>query len=198
MFFSYKNTTAATSNPISNEEAQASLKTVIDAGDAEYTLIDTLTLAAVGMVEKITGLQLMPATWELTFKGFLEYIEINHPPVSAITSVKYYDAQNVLQTMASSKYQVNLYQMPALLRFLDMPAVYDRLDAITITYTSGYASADAVPASLKAAIFMILGHLFENRQTVSTMQTYEVPQAAEYLCAPYSIVKNPFDRALCT
>lgn len=199
MIFTYKLATTATTNPVSNAEVQNALKTAFTSNDSEYTLIETLTVAAVNMVERMTGLQLMPATWQLMLSTWREYVELWHSPVTAITHVKYYDSANTLQTLSSTYYQTLLDANPAVIRFNDMPNLYDRMDAVVITFASGYSSAALVPSSLKAAIFMIVGHLYENRQNVSTMQTYEVPQGAEWLCSPYKMIKNPYDRAFsCT
>lgn len=72
-----------------------------------------------------------------------------YPPVLGVTSVGYYDASNVLQTLSAANYTVELstdggggiiWGSSA-----SEPAVYDRVDAIVVTYTAGYADADSLP-----------------------------------------------------
>ena len=198
MLLNYKQTTASTTSAVTNAEVQAYLKTDFSSSDSESELIDTLIGAATAMVERHTGLQLITATWKLELKSWEEYLEIWHCPLIAVSSVKYYDTNNAQQTLSSTLYQVNTSAMPGIIRFTDFPSLYDREDAIQIIYTAGFGTDADVPQPLKVAIMMMVAHLYENRQTVSTMQTYEVPQTAEYLMEPYRIIKNPTHKAICT
>lgn len=71
------------------------------------------------------------------------------PPLLAVSSVTYYDASNALQTLASSNYVVELATNGGG-RIMwawnaTIPSVYSRPDAITVTFTAGYADATAIP-----------------------------------------------------
>lgn len=198
MLLNYKQTTAATSSPVTNLEVQTYLKTNFASSDSESELIDMLIGAATAMVERHTGLQLITSTWKLEFKSWEEFVELWHSPLVSVNSVKYYDTNNVQQTMSATLYQVNTSSMPAIVRFLDFPSLYDREDAIQIIYSAGYGTDADVPQPLKVAIMMLTAHLYENRQTVSTLQAYEIPQTAEYLMEPYRMIKNPTHKAICT
>jgi uncharacterized phiE125 gp8 family phage protein len=39
--------------------------------------------------------------------------------------------------------------------------------AVQVTFVAGYGNAAAVPADLKAAIKLLVGHLYENREAVT-------------------------------
>lgn len=77
-------------------------------------------------------------------------------PVSSITSITYYDTNNALQTLSASVYRLQKRNATAYLELVDgqtWPSVYDRDDAVTITYVAGYgAAATDVPADIRAAI----------------------------------------------
>lgn len=45
--------------------------------------------------------------------------------------------------------------------------------------------------SIKAAVRLILGHLFANREAVTTGQAMELPMGAQYLLRPYRRVMMP-------
>jgi uncharacterized phiE125 gp8 family phage protein len=86
------------------------------------------------------------------------------PPLLGVTSVTYYDASNVSQTLAASNYAVELsgdgggriiWGTSA-----TIPSVYDREDAITVTYTAGYASAANCPRVAIQAMKLKLTELF--------------------------------------
>ncbi len=60
---------------------------------------------------------------------------------------------------------------------------------VTVTYTAGYANTDddqsTVPAALKAAILMLVGHWYHNREAVVSSSVSELPLAVASLIAPY-------------
>jgi uncharacterized phiE125 gp8 family phage protein len=71
------------------------------------------------------------------------------PPFLAVSSITYYDADNASQTLSSANYATELSTDGAgRLSWVwnaTIPTHYDRPDAITITYTAGYADVNALP-----------------------------------------------------
>lgn len=95
-------------------------------------------------------------------------IELERPPLQSAT-LKYYDTDNALQTLATSEYDVDITTEPGrVLRAFSKtwPATYDRPDAVQVTFVAGYATAALVPAIAKHAIKLTLSHYFENREPV--------------------------------
>lgn len=86
------------------------------------------------------------------------------PPLLGITSVTYYDADNASQTLASTNYVVVLsadgHGRVVWATDATLPALYDRPDAITVTFTTGYASLDVVPPVAVQAMKLKLTDLF--------------------------------------
>lgn len=70
------------------------------------------------------------------------------PPLLGITSVTYYDSDNASQTLASSNYHVELstegFGRIVWKTDATIPVLYDRPDAVTVTFTTGY-TADTIP-----------------------------------------------------
>jgi len=67
------------------------------------------------------------------------------------------------------------------------PATYDKINAVEIIYSAGYGAAGSnVPKPLKQAMYLILGHLYENREQVGDIQ-HEIPFGAEILMSPYTV-----------
>ena len=56
---------------------------------------------------------------------------------------------------------------------------------ITIRAVAGYGSAADVPADIKAAILLLVGHLYENRENAQEKQLKTMPFAAENLLKNY-------------
>ena len=64
--------------------------------------------------------------------------------------------------------------------------IKDTLNAVRIDVTAGYTNTNR-PDALIAAMLLIIGHLYENRQDVSHSRTYELPLASKYLMEPYRL-----------
>lgn len=83
---------------------------------------------------------------------------LRHPPVTAVTSIVYRDTNNAEQTLGTGNYQVNItaegFARVTFTATAELPSLYDRLDAVKVTYTCGYASADVAPGAAKAAIVL--------------------------------------------
>jgi uncharacterized phiE125 gp8 family phage protein len=163
--------TAATSEPIALSEAKLFLK--VDTSDDD-ALIGTIISSAREYVENFTGYQLLSATYTQYLDKFPNKntaIELLMNPVSAVTHVKYYDSDNTLQTWNTSNYDTDLKGKPARITLANnatFPTVYDRTNAVEIKFVAGYASTSATgfPKQLLNAMYLIIGHLYENRQDV--------------------------------
>lgn len=143
---------APESEPVTVAEVKRDAR--IDHTDLD-TDIGTLITAARQTAEDRTGRALMPQTWELVlddFPGSEGEIVIGKLPIDSITSVKYYDAAGVLQTLDSDQYTLDADTLPG--RILPAysvvwPSVYDIKNAVIIRFVAGYADADSVPAEIK-------------------------------------------------
>jgi len=166
----YKQTTAPTAWPITLADAktQCFIGDVTDHDADLNNLIQVATLA----VEKRIDRQIMPATWTLTYDGFPSEIRIEKPPVTAVSSITYTDENGDSQTVSSSAYQVDLSTEDAAARV--MPAYgevwpwtqSDTYGTVVVTFASGYASAAAVPLTIKHAIAFLVAHWWRNREPV--------------------------------
>lgn len=148
--------------------------------------------AAVAWVETYTGRPLMRQTWRVTLPAFPDRTWLPYAaPFVAISSVAYYDTANALQTLASSVYTVPADEEPASVRLAyaqTWPSVYDREDAVSVTYTVGATAATDVPAPLRQAVLLLAGHFYENREAVLVSAiSKEMEFTVTALCAPYRL-----------
>jgi len=182
----YRLVTAPATEPLTLNEVKLFLR--VD-DTTEDDLITSLITAARGLVEGHTWMPLISQTWAMQFdKDELNLLvwNINKAPLISVSSITYYDSDNNIQTLAASSYEVDIYGSPARFRIKTMPSVYDRMNALQLNFVCGYANAAAVPQPIKQALYMIIGHLYENRQDVITgTQVNEMPQASELLLQPY-------------
>lgn len=175
----YKVITAVSTEPVTLAEAKLHLR--IDVMDDD-TLITALITAAREFAEHYTGRALAPQTLEMALDEFTgDCIDLDMPPVASITSVKYTDAAGVEQTVSSADYSLSAYGNS---RRIDLgygktwPSTQEIPDAVRIRYVTGYTTA---PKAVKSALLLLIGHLYENRQSVSTLNSNEVPMGARAL-----------------
>ena len=182
----YRLVTAPASEPLTLTEVKLYLR--VD-DTTEDNLITSLITAARSLVEGHTWMPLISQTWAMQFdKSELNELiwNVNKAPLSSFSSVTYYDSNNDLQTLATTEYETDIYGSPARFRLKSVPVVYDRMNALQVNFVCGYANAAAVPQPIKQAMYMIIGHLYENRQDVITgTQVNEIPMSSEYLLQPY-------------
>jgi uncharacterized phiE125 gp8 family phage protein len=153
--------------------AEAKLHLRVDADQTvEDTYISNLITLAREYCEDRTGVAVMSASWSLVLPAFPigRSIELLAFPVTAVSSVAYYDSENTLQTLDSQKYQVDTRSLIPTISLAYgeyWPSTYDRSDAVAVTFLAGYASASSVPAKLKHAMLLLIAHWYEHREEVA-------------------------------
>ena len=157
--------TAPTLRAISLEQARKQCE--LDQDDATHDdqlsmLIDTAT----DQFENDCDICLLTQTQRVYLEDFIDEIYLPKRPIQSITSIKYYDQSDALQTLASTVYSLNSPERSVELKFNQVwPSVAtERWDAVEVTYVCGYASASLVPAAAKHALLLLVGYYFgQNR-----------------------------------
>lgn len=182
---------APVSLPVTLDEAKLHLR--VD-GDEENTLITGLINAAVSHLEGWTGIlgrALGEQTWRQDFDTFGCTMRLAPGPVTEIVSITYRNAAGEITTVNDSNYALvkdgigprvywdNAYSSPS--------GLYEQ-GAVSVTYKAGYPDADGVstvPAAIKVAILLMVGHWYANRETVAEGSFNELPFAANALLEPF-------------
>lgn len=166
--------------------------------DLDDDLITDYIWQAIAYCEESTGSDFTQAVYDLAVPGWNDNtvpcwnrkIVLPKVPVSDVTSVKYYDSDNVEQTLSSSSYYVfkPTFQ-PAFVEFdssITLPTLKKRSDAVTIRFTAGYAT---LPHQARGAILLLVGSWYENRQAeITGTITTTLKLGAERLLAQISHV----------
>ena len=143
------------------------------------TELTDLTLSAIGLLERACKRQFKTRSVVWTLDEFPEtnYIEVPLPKLSNLTSIQYYDVSNTQQTWLSSKYEVDTASEPGRVGPISSeswPSTYDRLNAVTVTYDSGYGSDEtSFPNGIQQAIKLTVKAWFEE-----TTDKGEIPDGA--------------------
>lgn len=174
--------------PITRAEAKLHLK--VEA-TAEDTLIDGLITDARQHVETVTGLLLMPQTIKVTVEAWGREIIIPRAPIAAVESVTFTDADGETATLDPSAYVVR--QRYGLTRLRAAASVgwpsLGNDPVIEIIADAGFEDAASVPAALRRAMLLLIGHWYRNREAVAAGGApTEFPLAVEALINPHRMV----------
>ena len=179
----WKVSTAPSSEPITLSEAKLYLRVDNSADDA---LITALITAAREAVERYTSRALGTQTITQVldcFPGFGFRLAVH--PVQSITSVTYKDENGNTQTLSSSIYMLDNYEMPngvVLKANQQFPSVYPETNAVTVVYVAGEVAGN-VPKAILQAMYLAIADFYENR----TNYVKRLPTAAEYLLDQFRV-----------
>jgi uncharacterized phiE125 gp8 family phage protein len=173
--------TPPVAEPLTLDEVKGHLR--VEHSD-EDALITALIQATREAVENYTNRQLMPATYE-GIADDLAHFTLPKAPFQALVSIQYTNSGDVLTALPAENYTFLEGGEPAVI-LVKRPADYkDVENGVKITFTAGYTS---VPESLKAAMKLLIGHLYENREeSIIGVQANQLPKASEYLMGPYRV-----------
>lgn len=161
--------------------------------DEDDALLDGYGRAATQLLETICGRGFLTQTYAFTASAWAWRFDLPYAgPLQSITSITYYDTDNVSQTLSGSAYRALTARLPGRVEFdqnATLPSVYAREDAITVTYVVGWTAPDLVPAPLAQAIQLLVGHWYANRETVVVGTIgQELAFTVNALCAPYRVL----------
>jgi uncharacterized phiE125 gp8 family phage protein len=180
--------TAPAVEPVTLAEAKAHLR--VDTSDDD-TYIGTLITAAREWCEQYLDRTLVHTQWVMRFDKFpdsgIEPVELPRPPMvmsgtATAVTVTFTQEAGPTSTYSTSEYRVDRNATPgAILPIYGSTWTPHRQDdnAISVTWWAGYgASGSSVPAAIRHAILMLVGHWYESRQAV--IATGAVPQEVPY------------------
>lgn len=186
--------TAPAAPVISTSDAKAHLRVVSSSEDA---LIAAFVLAAIAHLDGWSGILgrcLVTQEWRQDFAGWPEDGRLRLPfpdvdPDSVV--VTYLDTLADEQVVPDTQYEVLEDARGTYVEFraaFTSPSLEDdRAAPVWVQFDAGYGAAAAVPAAIRAAILLIVGDLYENRENsvISEARVQALPIAADRLLTPY-------------
>jgi uncharacterized phiE125 gp8 family phage protein len=135
--------------------------------------------------------------WTFNSQQMTSSIELPFGPVNYVSSVTYIDGDGIEQTLASSDYVLDTYNRVARLytSYGGMwPASQLQPNAVKIRYIAGFdlvgesPIVNPLPSSVLAAMKLVLGHLYENReQTAVVNNMMMIPLGAQALLDSFRV-----------
>jgi len=178
--------TPPATEPITKTEVKSQLRTNI--GTREDTDIDRFITTTRQLFEAQTGRALITQTWKLYLDSWPDKLYLPKPPLASVTHVKYYDADDVQQTLNSSLYWVNTKAQPGFIAWksnTSLPELSERQPPIEVQFVCG---ASTVDVAIKQALLLTAGSYFENRtQFIQGDYLSEFPLGWQVLVNQYRV-----------
>lgn len=200
--------TAPTTTPVTLAEAKVHLRVNAEDGEGQLLeneddgLITALIQAATDHLDGWTGILgrcLVEQEWRQDFDRFARCLPLPLGPVSSIVSVKWRDRAGVEAPVNTDDYSlVTDAGGCSHVRFEDdfsAPSDLYQDGAVSVSYLAGYPTvtgASTVPSAIKAAILLLVGAWYENREeTAIGVSVAALPSsvAVDALIAPYRVMR---------
>lgn len=183
----------------------------------EDDVITAVYTSVIETLERMTNRKLSTQTWRIYLDDFprcdsvdfnqsayrnlteVSSIELPFTPIQSLTSIKYYDQDNNLQTLNSTNYEVDDKKEPSTIYLNQYNAGYwpntrTKPNAVIIEGVFGH-KADALlpnlamPKGLTQAMRFLMSHWYDNKEAVLMGQgvPMEVPLTAQFLIFPHTI-----------
>ena len=192
---SYQITVEPATEPITLAEVKEHLR--VDFAD-EDDYINTLITTGRKYCESYTNKVFITQTWRQNMAYFPNVIQLKVSPVVSLTSLKYYDTDEVQQTITdnSNNFQKDFLSDTATIHeglTNAFPSIGSTINPIEIITVCGYGAASDVPDDIKHAIKLMVSHLYENREMVNVVvgglaMQIEMPNVVKNLLAPYRVL----------
>lgn len=161
--------------PVTLEQAKAHLRVDHDDDDA---LIAGLISAAREHCESYTQTVIAERLVTVTFDGFKDRLDLGVWPVKSVEAVQYEFMPSSYMSMSSAGYSLDAYAKPAVLKTEDAPQTTGNPNCVVVQIIAGM---DNVPKAVTQAMLLLIGHLYENRESQS------IPDGCETLLQPHRL-----------
>lgn len=198
--------TAPASEPVTLEQAKQHLREDSDDFNEQIEVFIEAATAYADGPSGFLGRALIDQTWDLYLDAFpavtvvgtrnVYAIEIPLPPLIEVLGVFYLDSNGAEQTFDAASYTVDDASEPARIVLGSTgswPTIQEAANAVRVRFRAGYLDqnspdAENVPGNIKAAILIMVGDLYQNRESSVIGQTVtKIPWSAEALLRRHRI-----------
>lgn len=173
---------------ITLEQAKLRIRRDDDDDNDSIELLIAAVISQLDGAEGILGRALISQIWVDVWGGFQagERVPLALAPVASVTSITYFDADNVEQTLPGASYGLHKDNAGGFYLRLSSgaawPGTYHRDDAVSITYSAGYGDQPAdVPAAIRLVALDMIQHWYDTPEPVVVGSiANKIPMSIEY------------------
>ena len=169
----YRITTPPSIEPVTLAEARTHLRIEPYGSPLEHpddTYISSAISVAREFCEQYLERALATQTITMVADNFSKPLLLPNAPIQSVTDITYVDENGATQTLATTVYELDTFGNKIRLKYDQVyPNTRVQEDAVTVTYVAGYTNGESpdtypLPAPIKAAMLLIIGNQYENRQ----------------------------------
>lgn len=162
MWYPASVTVAASSEPVTTEQARQQVRSFFPDPDIDGYL-DALVTRARVHVENYCGIRVPSQTIVIKCDCFEDMARLPDAPVQSITSITYLDTDGATQTLATSVYELRADNLEAavVLKYNQSWPAIQAGSRITLTAVVGYSTA---PVDIQHAILLWVADNFDQRE----------------------------------
>lgn len=181
----------STVEPVSTSDAKSHLRV---SSTSEDSLIGGYVKAARQSIERWTARPMVNQDWKLQLDDFPigDIIPLHRVPLASTSiTITYHPSSGGSKTLSGTSFFVDTDAEPGrvVLKSSESWPSTDLRDraAVDVQFTAGYGTSSTdTPRAYRQAVFLTIGHWYENRQSVTLDGVpREVPQAAKHLLWSY-------------
>jgi len=178
-----RRTTAPLGLAVSLAEAKETLR--IESADTSLDATIILWLKAITReAEHKTQRSFVSQGWRVTLDAFPAAIKLDYAPIISVQSVKYYDENNVQQTLSPLDYFLDSVSEPSYIvpsPGATWPATFSKINSVEVDYTAGYGVDETnVPETAQNYILAKLSVQFDPA-VAGSVTTVAQPFTVSYL-----------------
>ena len=174
-----------TTEPLTLSEVKNHLR--ID-GNYDDALLNSCITSARMYFESMCEISIASQELLLALDSFDDIIYLPRGPVQSIEDISYADLQNNQEIL--DDWIEDLVSNPARITPAfgqSWPDTAEVVNAVQVSYTTGYTTPSMVPKLLKSGMLFYVAHLYENRSAVTDGDLKEVPMALESIIHQYTL-----------
>lgn len=158
--------TPASDQLVSLDEAKLACRIDSTVGSVQDSQLTRKIASFTSQIEAFVGRSLMEQVWQLSLDSFADEIELPAGPVTSIDAIVFDDADGVETELDASLYLLDLVSDPQrIVRASDAtwPDTFDGINAVRITYTSGFDGESPLLTRLKDVCLDMLAVWYDDR-----------------------------------
>lgn len=140
-----------------------------------------LANVAYNWIEDEADITIEETDYRLVLDSMPEFLVLPKPPLISLDAIKYYDADNALQTLATSEYYVvPSFKLPGQVTIKGTVSTYARPDAVQVEFSAGF---EEMPYQIPHIMRLLVGSMYEHREAEVTVNTKPLALGVDRLIA---------------
>ena len=192
--YSIKRLTDTSTEPITLSQAKTHLR--VDTTDDDTYITNLISVAresAEITLKRSLGVNQVYQAGYITYPTVSRKLRIPNPPFISVTSLKYFDLDNVEQTVSNSSLVIDDSGESNAFVAIDKSVLFQSISfekkaPVILTYTAGYTDVANIPMPIVQALYLLISHYYDTREPINyTGKPSAIPRSVDFLLGQYKV-----------